>query len=440
MSASVWSRAAELAGQTPAARNRSVDFLRAASIIVVVLGHWLMAAPWVDASGVQIEHMLEHAQWTQWLTWGLQVMPVFFFVGGYANGISYDASRRNGLPWREWLAARLVRLLRPVLVLVLFWAVADSIALAAGVPAGIVKVASQVALVPTWFLAVYVMVVLLVPLARRGWDRYGMASFWAPAAAAAVLDLAYFQLELHGLGWLNYLFVWSAVHQLGLAWLDGRVAARGQSILLMLGGLAALVVMTELGPWPHSLVGVPGEEVSNTTPPHLPLLALACLQFGGVRLVEARLRSWLTAQTPWTGTVLINGMIMTTFLWHSTVMMLLFGLALLLGGAGLQPYPGTPAWWAAKLAWIVGFAVVLVPVVLAASRFERGSGIANAPPVWRQIVGAVLVGLGLGWLAYTGGVADETDTLAWLPFLLPFAGAALAGMIAPPGRRQATRA
>ena len=35
---------ARLAAETPAERNRVVDALRAGSILVVVFGHWLMAA------------------------------------------------------------------------------------------------------------------------------------------------------------------------------------------------------------------------------------------------------------------------------------------------------------------------------------------------------------------------------------------------------------
>jgi hypothetical protein len=34
-----------VAARTRETRNRYVDFLRAASIVIVVIGHWLMAAP-----------------------------------------------------------------------------------------------------------------------------------------------------------------------------------------------------------------------------------------------------------------------------------------------------------------------------------------------------------------------------------------------------------
>src|SRR5262245_33409566 len=49
--ATVWSRAARLADCTPPSRNRYVDLLRAASMLVVTIGHWLAATPYFDASG-----------------------------------------------------------------------------------------------------------------------------------------------------------------------------------------------------------------------------------------------------------------------------------------------------------------------------------------------------------------------------------------------------
>jgi hypothetical protein len=39
--------------------------------------------------------MLEYQPWTQWLTWLFQVTPVFFIVGGYSNGISWNAAIRD---------------------------------------------------------------------------------------------------------------------------------------------------------------------------------------------------------------------------------------------------------------------------------------------------------------------------------------------------------
>jgi hypothetical protein len=59
-----------------------------------------------------------------WLaTWFFQVMPIFFFVGGFSNLTAYDAYRRRGEPTSAFVRSRLVRLLRPSLVVLGIWLV-----------------------------------------------------------------------------------------------------------------------------------------------------------------------------------------------------------------------------------------------------------------------------------------------------------------------------
>ena len=91
---SAWSAAREMAERTPPERNRYVDFLRALSIGAVIIGHWLIAAPFYEGGKPQLGHMLSISPWTQWLTWGFQVMPVFFMVGGYSNAASWTLAAR----------------------------------------------------------------------------------------------------------------------------------------------------------------------------------------------------------------------------------------------------------------------------------------------------------------------------------------------------------
>jgi hypothetical protein len=433
-----WQKSAELAATTPLSRNRAVDFLRAASILVVVLGHWLMAGPWVDENGSHVTHMLAVAPWTHWLTWGFQVMPVFFFVGGYANGSSWEAALRERRPYREWLRSRLERLCRPLLPLLIFWGVAAAIARAAGVPAEMIRVGSNTALVATWFLAVYFVVVILAPLAHAAWHRFGIASFWVPAAAAAGFDALYFGVDLHAPGWANYLCVWLAVHQLGFAWRAGHFAARARALLWCAGGFALLVALTEFGPWPRSLVGVPGEAVSNTTPPHLPVLALSMFQFGAVMLAEPALRRWLARPAPWTATVLMNGSIMTLFLWHSGAMMLLFGVAILLGGVGLAALPGSAEWWMLRPLWVVASAGATACLMTIFLRFERGVRAPRpAPPTWMMIAGILAAGAGISQLALYGVGGAGLLGLRLGPLLLAIGGLLLA---LAPGHRAAAPA
>lgn len=425
----MWRRALWYADRTPEARNRYVDFLRALSILAVVLGHWLISAPYFENGAPAYSHLLDLATWTRWLTWLFQVMPVFFFVGGFSNGVSWESAQRKKLSYREWFDARTRRLIGPVLPLLVAWGVMVAVAYSNGVSAGMIRIGSKVALVPVWFLAVYIMVVALVPLSHMAWKRWGFASVVIPVAAAALVDVAFFTGDLRTLGWFNYPFVWLAVHQLGYAWHDRKLAGRRIGLPLFAGGILSLVALTHLGPYPISLVGVPSDEVSNTLPPKLPLLALAAAQIGLVLMLEVPARRWLERRGPWAATILINGMIMTIFLWHSTVMMLLVGLAFWVMPGVLSQYPNTAGWWLTRPLWIVVYTLVTLPFLLAFGRFERPAAGETSRPaaVWLQLLGCTVACAGLAMLAFSGVGSDGWLGLRWIPLLTPLIGAGLAG-------------
>jgi hypothetical protein len=173
------------------------------------------------------------------------------------------------------------------------------------------------------------------------------------------------------------------------------------------------------------MVSVPGEEVSNSLPPKLPMLLLGMIQIGVALALEAPGRRWLERPRPWTGTVLVNGMIMTTFLWHLTASTLVIGLALQLGNLGLTVEPGSGLWWAVRPIWLGVYLLALVGFALLFGLFERG-GAGSPAAAWRQIVGAALVCGGLAFLALGGIGGGGWLGLRWWVVLLPLVGAALA--------------
>ncbi|MBT8144219.1 MAG: acyltransferase, partial [Gammaproteobacteria bacterium] len=118
----IWSQASHLAAQTPEDRNRYVDFLRAVSILVVIVGHWLIATAHMVDGQLNPGHLLKEAPQMQWLTWLFQVMPIFFIVGGYANAVSLESAQRKGVAYAGWLSSRLNRLVGPLLLLLVVWA------------------------------------------------------------------------------------------------------------------------------------------------------------------------------------------------------------------------------------------------------------------------------------------------------------------------------
>jgi hypothetical protein len=425
----MWRRALWYADRTPETRNRYVDFLRALSILAVVLGHWLISAPYFDNGAPAYSHLLDLAPWSRWLTWLFQVMPIFFFVGGFSNGVSWDSALRKQLSYRQWFDARTRRLIGPVLPLLVAGGLMVAVAHCNGVGAGMIHIGSKVALVPVWFLAVYIMVVALVPLSHAAWKRWGLASVFVPVGAAALVDVAFFAGGLRALGWFNYPFVWLAVHQLGYAWRDRTLAGPRVGFPLFVIGILTLVALTHIGPYPLSLVGVPGDEVSNTLPPKLPLLALAAAQIGLVLMLEDSVRRWLERRVPWAATILINGMIMTIFLWHSTVMMLLVGLAFWQVPGVLAQQPDTSGWWLTRPLWIFVYALTMLPFLLAFGRFERpGAGSSTKPAaVWLQLFGCALACAGLAMLALDGVGGGGWLGLRWFPLATPLIGAGLAG-------------
>ena len=442
----LWAQASRLAAQTPPQRNRYVDFLRAASICVVILGHWLLVAPYVEDGQLVAADALSLIPWTRWLTWLLQVMPIFFLVGGFANGIGWQSAQRRQDGYAPWLAARLQRLVSPVLPVLAAWTLIGLAAVRLGADPALLKVASQFALLPAWFLVVYILVVLLAPLAYRAWQRYGFASFWALAAGAALVDLLALGAGWRALGWLNYLFVWLAIHQLGFAWQAGRLAGPRRCLPWAVGGLAALIALVALGPYPLSMVSVRGDEISNSLPPNLTMLALGVFQSGLLLALEQPIRRRLEgrfggkttapADPPgenlakesalWTVTVLINGMIMTIFLWHVTALLLVSGLALLTG-VGLTFIPDTGGWWLTRPLWLAVLAAALIPFVAVFTRFER-IGTAQrgaAPPAWRLLLGCGLICFGLATLTLQGVPTESWPGINLLALALPFVGAAL---------------
>src|SRR4029450_7791855 len=128
----------DLVERTPTSRDRVVDFLRAASILAVVFGHWFIAIVWWDGGIIRSTSAVGVTSYIWLGTWLLQVMPIFFFVGGFSNYVAYTSMRDRGGAARACGGSRSTRLLRPSLVFLGVWAIAIVVLHLAnvGAPAG----------------------------------------------------------------------------------------------------------------------------------------------------------------------------------------------------------------------------------------------------------------------------------------------------------------
>ena len=431
----IWTQASEMAAKTPPERNRYVDFLRSVSILIVMVGHWLIATTYYVDGNLTSGHLLKSQPQTQWLTWIFQVMPIFFIVGGYANAVSLESARRKGIGYAGWLAARLNRLVIPLLVLLTAWAAIATILHLFGARPQVIEYASKAALIPTWFLAIYIMVVILAPSMYNFWRRLGFASFWIFVAVAALVDLLFFAADIHWPGWSNYFWVWLAVHHLGFAWRDDRMGSSARLIMYSAAGALALSLLIFVGPYPLAMVGSPDPGLSNTLPPKITLLALGVFQFGLLLSLQTPMRRALENLKLWTATVLINSMIMTIYLWHITVMVILIALLYLAGGIGLGIEPGSTEWWWSRPVWIAVLLLLLLPVALLISPLERRSRGAgpSIPSSFRQVAGAMMFCLGVALLSLFGYGGGPLPGLDIASFVLVLAGAGVSGVL--PGIR-----
>ena len=143
------------------------------------------------------------------------------------------------------------------------------------------------------------------------------------------------------------------------------------------------------------------------------------------------MRRLLSGVRVWAATVLINSMIMTLYLWHVTVLVIIVSLAYLAGGVGLRFEPGSLEWWLLRPIWIAVLYAALLPIVLLFSPLERRGRAADlpVPNAARQVGGAVLICLGIAYLALFGFGSAPLLGLDIGAFAMVIAGSGVSGLL-----------
>jgi hypothetical protein len=367
----------DLAEATPESRDRYVDFLRAFSIVTVVLGHYFIALIHWEEGRIYVHNAVGHQSGLWLATWVLQVMPIFFFVGGFSNSVGWRSVTAHGGGFMTYLSSRMRRLLRPTAAFVAVWLCVEAVLHLADIGAPGLLRGTFLPFGPMWFLFVYMVVAALAPVMLRLHDRFGVLVPAVLIAAVAFVDVMRHGAAGRGAGWPNLLFVWLLIHQLGFFYADGSLVAAGRRVwwAMALSGLTVLTVLTNLINffdtlwYPRSMVGVDIEPVSNMSPPSAVIVALAVWQIGLAMLLRERLRRRLEGVRAWMAVIAVNSVIMTLFLWHLTAFVVTI-VALYPLGLG-RPVTATASWWLQRPLWVLAPLVVLAPIVIVVARFER---------------------------------------------------------------------
>ncbi len=394
-----------MAAATPPSRDRYVDFLRAVSILAVVTGHWVIATIQRTPRGIEVGNVLSDVSAIRPVTWVFQVMGVFFVVGGFSTRRSIEA-RRDGSGAQfdsgAFFAGRVERLLRPTIVFVVAWLIGAVALDAIGVNPKLVHAIARIAAQPLWFLAVYLLVTLIAPVQLAVHRRAPFALVVILPITVACVDALRLRHVSSGPAVVNYLLVFAFAQELGFHLANDwdRVTARVALIVAAVGA-GIMVLLVTAGPYPVSMVGLPGARVSNMSPPTVCILLLTIVQVGVLTALRPAARRWLERRRVWSATIAVNAGIMTIFLWHLTAAALVGSV---MYAAGVLPHPGTATWWWLKLPWFVGCAAVLGVLVAATVGIERlpaRTGAQRGRP-WVRGVGMLVAVRGLAGFALTG--------------------------------------
>ena len=354
---------------TPPGRDRAVDALRAAAVLGVVLGHWLVTALVSDGRTLRTASPLHHMPWLTPISWMFQTLAVFFLVGGHVATRSHASARARGVPYHQWLTGRLTRLFKPVTAVLALWTVAALALLLSGAEFGTVRTLVKLALSPLWFLLVFTGLTVATPLLTR------LNPLW-PLAVVLHVDLLRFGLGGPSwLGWVNVAAAWTVPYTLGAAWTRGELERRRAGWVLLGAGAAATAALVAWAGYPASMVGVPGEGMSNLDPPTLAVVTFGLAQCGLALLLRERLRHAMRRPVAWAAVALVNLSAMTVFLWHQTALMATTATGLLAGRLpGLHTPPDGLGWVGVRLLWLPVFALALAVCWAAIRSFVRSGG------------------------------------------------------------------
>ncbi|MFJ2552840.1 acyltransferase [Microbacterium sp. NPDC087591] len=349
-------------------RDTGIDFVRALCVIGVVLLHAIMVGVTVTDGGPVFANASEGSAWITPLSWALQVMPLFFVIGGFSGLIAYRRARERGGSARSFVAARLHRLLRPAAVTIGVVALALAVLTVLGVPADLLAIAGFRYGQPLWFLAVFLMCQALLPALASAHDRAPLRTIGLLAFAAITVDGLRATIGIDAVGFLNLAFVWMALQQLGFFLADGRIDALSRRTRAVAGliALGVLILTFVTGIYSPDLI-------ANINPPTAALLLVGVVHTSALSLLRDRLERISRRPVPSALTAFVTPRTMSIYLWHMPVLLVMAGItamSALIGGHGL-PALGTLDWWAARPLWLALALGLTALVAVSTARFER---------------------------------------------------------------------
>lgn len=342
--------------------------MRALLLLLVIALHATMVGVSIGPAGPVLENALHEQEWFAPVSWFVQMMPMFFIVGGFASISQWRTLRGRGTAAPDYVRGRIDRLVRPMLAAVAIVGAALLTMTLSGVPVEMVATAGFRISQPLWFLGVYILCSGLVPVMVRAHERSRSVSLLALVGIVAAVDVARIASGIEAIGFLNLLFVWLLVQQLGFWLADGTIDAlrRRTRFCIIAASLATMLALVS-GPYSPDMY-------VNLNPPTVCLVLLGVAQLMVFSLLRSRLAALAAQPIPRRIIDVLGQRGMTIYIWHMPVLIALAAGCLALNAfAGVHlPEPLSAGWWLGRPVWLVVVALAVIPVVAVFARFERG--------------------------------------------------------------------
>ncbi|WEK60001.1 MAG: acyltransferase [Candidatus Microbacterium colombiense] len=389
-------------------RDTGIDFVRALCVVGVVLLHAIMVGVTIEEGAPVFANASDGTAWIAPLSWGLQVMPLFFVIGGFSGLIAYRRARSRGGSARAFVAARLHRLMRPAVVTIGVVGLALALLTVAGAPADLVAIAGFRYGQPLWFLAVFLMCQSLLPALAAAHERSPLLTIAALTAASIGVDAARALTGIDLLGFLNLAFVWMTLQQLGFFLADGRIDALARRTRLCIGVGALLLLILSFVCGIHS-----PDLIANINPPTTALLLVGIVHTAALSLGRERIEQISRTPAAAAFTAFVTPRTMSIYLWHMPVLLVMAGASAvfaLLTGVDL-PSLDSVGWWSARPLWLAVALAATALIAVVTTRFERRPSPTSAESSGR-VAGGVLAALVGVLLLLVLGTSPATALIA----------------------------
>ncbi|MFC7464360.1 acyltransferase [Brachybacterium sp. GCM10030252] len=390
-------------------RDAGIDLVRAICVLVIVVLHSLQVGVTLAPAGPVLEYATVGAAWYPPLTWLLQVMPIFFVIGGFAGMHGYRRMRERGGTATGFVVGRVHRLLVPAVVTIAVAGVALAVLTSAGVPADLVALTGIRYGQPLWFLGVFLAVQAVLPALLTAHQRAPLATLAGLVTGAVLIDALRLATAIEAIGYTNLAFVWLALQQAGFFLADGRIDALRPRTRALGGLVAAALAAGTIAAGIFS-----PDLVANMNPPTTVLLLVGAAQIAVLSLLRGPITALSRRPRVAALTAFVTQRAMTIYLWNLTVLLAMAAVTAFVAAAAelSLPEPSSAGWWLTRPVWIALAIVLTAGVARLLGGIER-LPLPQAPTTSAsRAAQAVLIGLTGVLVLLVAGTTALTATTA----------------------------